>query len=60
VAPKTSAAYREIPLIEQLGHLLLAHKRTTSFAAPSDWVFGTSRGTPSLSATSVGADCNGP
>ncbi|HEX4116039.1 MAG TPA: site-specific integrase [Solirubrobacteraceae bacterium] len=46
VAPKTSAAYREIPLIEQLGHLLLAHKRTTPFAAPTDWVFGTSRGTP--------------
>lgn len=46
VAPKSAAAYREIPLIDQLGQLLLAHKRNTRFTAPTDWVFATSRGTP--------------
>lgn len=46
VAPKSTAAYREIPLIDQLGQLLLEHKRKTRFTAPTDWVFATSRGTP--------------
>jgi integrase len=46
VAPKSAAAYRDIPLIDQLGQHLLTHKRSTPFAAPTDWVFATSRGTP--------------
>lgn len=46
VAPKSTAAYREIPLIDQLSQLLLAHHRDTPFATPTDWVFATSRGTP--------------
>ncbi len=46
VAPKTPASVREVPLVEQLGHLLAAHKQATRFAAPHDWVFATGRGTP--------------
>lgn len=46
VAPKSAAAYRDIPLIDQLAQHLLAHRRSTPFAAPTDWVFATSRGTP--------------
>ena len=46
VAPKTAASVREVPLVEQLAHLLAAHKQATPFAAPSDWVFATRRGTP--------------
>jgi integrase len=46
VAPKTPASVREVPLVEQLGHLLAAHKQATPFAAPTDWVFATGRGTP--------------
>ena len=34
---------REVPLVEQLAHLLAAHKQATPFA---DWVFATSRGHP--------------
>lgn len=45
VAPKTPASVREVSLVEQLGHLLAAHKQTTHFAAPEDWVFATGRGT---------------
>jgi integrase len=37
---------REVPLVEQLAHLLTAHKQATRFAAPQDWVFATGRGTP--------------
>jgi len=46
VAPKTPASVREVPLVEQLSHQLAAHKQTSPFAAPGDWVFATSRGTP--------------
>jgi integrase len=46
VAPKTAASVREVPLVEQLSHLLAAHKQAARFAAPQDWVFATGRGTP--------------
>jgi integrase len=46
VAPKTHAAYRDIPMTGQLSDLLLEHKRNTRFPAGTDWVFATSRGTP--------------
>lgn len=46
VAPKTPASVREVPLVEQLAHLLAAHKQATPFAAPENWVFATGRGTP--------------
>jgi integrase len=46
VPPKTPASVREVPLVEQLAHLLGTHKQATPFAAPTDWVFATSRGTP--------------
>jgi integrase len=46
VAPKTPASVREVPLVEQLSLQLAAHKQASSFAAPDDWVFATSRGTP--------------
>lgn len=35
-----------MPLVEQLSHLLAAHKQTSPFVAHTDWVFATSRGTP--------------
>jgi hypothetical protein len=37
---------RDVPLVEQLSHQLAAHKQASPFAAPGDWVFATSRGTP--------------
>jgi len=46
VAPKTPASLREVPLVEQLSHQLTAHKQASPFAAPGDWVFATSHGTP--------------
>jgi integrase len=46
VTPKTPASVREVPLVPQLSDRLAAHRRGTSFAAPTDWVFVTSRGTP--------------
>jgi integrase len=46
VAPKTPASLREVPLIPQLSDRLVAHRRVTPFAAPTDWVFVTSGGTP--------------
>ncbi len=46
VAPKTPASVREVPLVPQLSDRLAAHRRATPFAAPTDWVFVTSRGTP--------------
>lgn len=46
VAPKTPASVREVPLVPQLADRLAAHRRATPFAAPTDWVFVTSRGTP--------------
>jgi integrase len=46
VAPKTPASVRDVPLVEQLSHQLAAHKQASPFAAPGDWVFATSRGTP--------------
>jgi integrase len=46
VAPKSAAAYRDIPLIGQLSALLWAHKQVTPFASETDWVFATSHGTP--------------
>ena len=55
VAPKTAASVREIPLVAQLARLLAAHKLATRFAAGTDWVFTTSRGTPYGSETSLDA-----
>lgn len=46
VAPKTPASAREVPLVSQLSDRIAAHRRATPFAAPTDWVFVTSRGTP--------------
>jgi integrase len=46
VGPKTAASVRDIPLVAQLARLLAAHKLATPFAAGTDWVFATSRGTP--------------
>jgi len=46
VATKTPASVREVPLVEQLARQLTVHKLATPFAAPSDWVFATRRGTP--------------
>jgi integrase len=46
VAPKTPASVREVPLVPQLSDRLATHRRATPFAAPTDWVFVTSRGTP--------------
>jgi integrase len=46
VPPKTPASVREIPLLPQLADRLIAHRRETPFAAATDWVFATSRGTP--------------
>ena len=46
VAPKTATSVRQIPLVAQLGRLLAAHRMATPFAAPTDWVFATSKGTP--------------
>jgi integrase len=46
VATKTPASVREIPLVPQLADRLAAHRRQTPFAAPSAWVFVTSKGTP--------------
>jgi integrase len=46
VAPKTPASVREVPLVPQLSDRLAIHRRATPFAAPTDWVFVTSRGTP--------------
>jgi integrase len=46
VAPKTAASVREVPLVSQLSDRLAVHRHDTPFAAPTDWVFVTSRGTP--------------
>jgi integrase len=46
VTTKTPASVREVPLVPQLSDRLAAHRRGTPFAAPTDWVFVTSRGTP--------------
>jgi integrase len=46
VPPKTAASNRDVPLVAQLAELLIRHRRTTQFAAGTDWVFATSRGTP--------------
>jgi integrase len=46
VAPKTPASVREIPLVPQLAEHLGTHRQATPFAAATDWVFATSRGTP--------------
>jgi integrase len=46
VAPKTPASIREVPLVAQLSDRLAVHRRATPFAAPTNWVFATSRGTP--------------
>jgi integrase len=37
---------REIPLLPQLADRLVAHRQAEPFAAATDWVFATSRGTP--------------
>jgi integrase len=41
VAPKTAAAIRDIPLVDQLAGLLHEHQRATAFAQPGDYVFAT-------------------
>jgi len=46
VPTKTPASVREIPLVPQLAERLAAHRRESAFAAPLEWVFATSRGTP--------------
>lgn len=46
VAPKTPVSVRAVPLVDQLSRLLAAHRQATPFAAPTDWVFTTARGTP--------------
>jgi integrase len=46
VLPKTAASNRDVPLVAQLAGLLVAHHHATRFAADTDWVFTTSRGTP--------------
>jgi integrase len=46
VAPKTAAAIRDIPLVDQLASLLHEHQRATAFAQPGDYVFATGNGTP--------------
>ena len=46
VATKTPASVREIPLLPQLADRLVAHRQAEPFAAATDWVFATSRGTP--------------
>ena len=46
VATKTPASVREVPVVPQLSDRLAAHRRATPFAAPTDWVFVTSRVTP--------------
>lgn len=46
VATKTPASVRAVPLIDQLSHQLARHKQASPFAASTDWVFATSRGTP--------------
>lgn len=46
VAPKTSAAVREVPLVAQLARLLATHRATSAFAGGGDWVFATGLGTP--------------
>lgn len=46
IAPKTPSSVREVPLVPQLSDRLAAHRHSTPFAAPTDWVFATSRGTP--------------
>jgi integrase len=46
VVTKTPASVRAVPLVAQLSHLLAAHKQGSPFAAPTDWVFATSRGAP--------------
>jgi integrase len=46
VAPKTAAAIRDIPLVDQLAGLLREHQRATAFAQPADYVFTTCNRTP--------------
>jgi integrase len=48
VPPKTRASLRQIPLLPQLANVLREHKRRSRFAAGSDYVFATGRGTPFL------------
>jgi integrase len=60
VPPKTAASNRDVPLVAQLAGLLIAHRQTTQFAAGTDWVFATSRGTPHGQRNITGAACSGP
>jgi integrase len=46
VAPKTAAAIRDIPLVDQLARLLREQWRVTAFGEPSDYLFVTSQRTP--------------
>jgi len=48
IPPKTRASVREIPLLPQLAMVLRDHKRSSSFASGSDYVFATAHGTPFL------------
>src|SRR5579884_597126 len=46
VRTKTEASVRDVPLVAQLADLLAQHRRRAPFAAGSDWVFATAKGTP--------------
>jgi integrase len=46
VPTKTPASVREVPLVPQLSDRLADHRRAAVLAAPTDWTFVTSRGTP--------------
>jgi integrase len=46
VPPKTAAAIRDVPLVDQLRCLLAEHRRVTPFDRPGDYVFVTAKGTP--------------
>jgi integrase len=45
VAPKTRAALREIPLLPQLAHVLVEHRREHWPSCRDDWVFPSTAGT---------------
>jgi integrase len=46
VAPKTAAAARDIPLVDQLAALLREQRERAAFGGPSDYIFATGNGTP--------------
>jgi integrase len=46
VAPKTTAAIRDIPLVPQLARELREHRRASPDGSAGGWVFATANGTP--------------